>query len=104
MLNLQIDLLKSAEKPVTEEKLLESARYVAKELPIRLARRVRSIQQLPFIVGLTPHVRKAYVLYHESFENIRSFPPIESLDDDKCIPSISSSIYLPTYTSIIWYP
>ncbi|KAL2917361.1 hypothetical protein HK105_203025 [Polyrhizophydium stewartii] len=48
---------------------------VSHELPVRLARRVRAIQKLPFIVGVNPWIRSLYELYLESFERISSMPP-----------------------------
>ncbi|PKY42485.1 alpha-ketoacid dehydrogenase kinase, partial [Rhizophagus irregularis] len=54
--------------------LLESAKYTRSELPVRLARRVKALQILPFIVGTNPYIKSIYKLYYNSFELIRSFP------------------------------
>jgi hypothetical protein len=54
--------------------LLESAKYTRSELPVRLARRVKALQNLPFIVGTNPYIKSIYKLYYNSFELIRSFP------------------------------
>ncbi|KAJ3107409.1 hypothetical protein HDU96_007916 [Phlyctochytrium bullatum] len=54
---------------------LESARFLHQELPKRLARRVRALQKLPFIVGVNPYIRQVYQLYYDSFEILRSIPP-----------------------------
>ncbi|GES94297.1 alpha-ketoacid dehydrogenase kinase [Rhizophagus clarus] len=40
------------------ESLLESAKYTRSELPVRLARRVKALQNLPFIVGTNPYIKK----------------------------------------------
>ncbi|GBC07575.1 hypothetical protein RclHR1_07540013 [Rhizophagus clarus] len=56
------------------ESLLESAKYTRSELPVRLARRVKALQNLPFIVGTNPYIKSIYKLYYNSFELIRSFP------------------------------
>ena len=63
--------------PVTLEDLLgfegESERcalYVHREIPIRLARRVRAIEQLPFIVGTNPHIASIYTMYKDSFHTL----------------------------------
>ncbi|KAJ3216803.1 hypothetical protein HK099_005738, partial [Clydaea vesicula] len=56
----------------------ESASYLHKELPKRLARRVKALQNLPFIVGENPYIKSIYHLYSASFEKLRTFPPIDS--------------------------
>ncbi|CAB4401559.1 unnamed protein product [Rhizophagus irregularis] len=38
--------------------LLESAKYTRSELPVRLARRVKALQNLPFIVGTNPYIKR----------------------------------------------
>lgn len=57
-----------------EKDHLNVAQYVHHELPIRLARRIKSIQLLPFIVGINPYIRSIYDLYHTSFMSILSLP------------------------------
>jgi hypothetical protein len=63
--------------PVTLQDLLafhneseQCALYVHRELPIRLARRVRAIEQLPFIVGTNPHIASVYTMYKDSFHTL----------------------------------
>ncbi|KAJ1905819.1 [Pyruvate dehydrogenase (acetyl-transferring)] kinase 2, mitochondrial [Tieghemiomyces parasiticus] len=67
---------------VTEERLLLSANYVRTELPIRLARRIRDFQHLPFIVGANPYLAEVYDLYWQAFEDFRRFPEIKTLEDN----------------------
>ena len=86
------ELLRIAEKPVTSEKLLSSAKYAHRELPVRLARRIRSMQQLPYIVGLNPYIRQIYILYHDSFEKLRSFPSIDSLQQEEEFTELLSDL------------
>ncbi|KAF9573160.1 hypothetical protein BGW38_008457, partial [Lunasporangiospora selenospora] len=52
---------------------LEVARYARKELPVRLARRVKSIQTLPFIVGTNPYIKNVYRLYYDAFQTVTAF-------------------------------
>ncbi|KAJ3216079.1 hypothetical protein HDU67_009959 [Dinochytrium kinnereticum] len=83
------DLASSPITPVTLSYLLElgktrnaleSARFLHHELPKRLARRVRALQKLPFIVGVNPYIKKVYQLYYDSFEILRSIPqPIDEV-------------------------
>ena len=98
--NLVLNSLKSSSiesyysrpsKPVSLEYLLKLgtqnhlgvAQYVYQELPIRLAKRIKAIQLLPFIVGINPHIRSIYNLYHSSFKSILSLPePIDQKSQD----------------------
>lgn len=52
---------------------LQMARYARKELPVRLARRVKSIQNLPFIIGTNPYIKRVYRLYYDSFQALTAF-------------------------------
>jgi hypothetical protein len=77
------ELLKWGESPVTEQKLIESAEFIRIELPKRLAKRVLAIQQLPFIVGLNPHIRSVYLLYQDSYYKIQEYPRIETMEHEQ---------------------
>mmetsp|Transcript_32491 Transcript_32491/g.58301 ORF Transcript_32491/g.58301 Transcript_32491/m.58301 type:complete len:374 (-) Transcript_32491:25-1146(-) len=55
---------------------IESAQYVHAQLPIRLAQTIRTIQSLPFIVGVNPYVNDVYYMYWDAFQVIHKFPPI----------------------------
>ncbi|CAG8615196.1 13599_t:CDS:2 [Ambispora leptoticha] len=65
-----------------DDKVTKSARYTRSELPVRLARRVKALQNLPFIVGTNPYIKSVYRLYFNSFEAIRGFPEITSIEKD----------------------
>lgn len=56
--------------------LRESAVFLQQELPKRLARRVKAIQNLPFIVGVNPDINTVYQLYSKSFDVILNTQPI----------------------------
>jgi hypothetical protein len=65
--------------PVTLDYLLNldkhtAAMYAHNELPIRLARRVRAIERLPFIVGVNPYISKVYDQYKDSFHILVKTP------------------------------
>ncbi|KAJ3036878.1 hypothetical protein HDV00_002221 [Rhizophlyctis rosea] len=64
------DLLKMGER----HDVLSSARFAHQELPKRMARRVKAIQNLPFIVGVNPWIKSVYELYHDSFETLLELP------------------------------
>ncbi|ORX46339.1 alpha-ketoacid dehydrogenase kinase [Hesseltinella vesiculosa] len=70
------------ERHRTNERLLKSANYVRQELPIRIAHRLRDMQQLPFIVGMNSHILTVYQLYLDAFERLRCCKPIETLGDN----------------------
>jgi len=61
----------------------ESAIYLHAELPKRLARRVKSLQSLPFIVGVNPWIKSVYNLYRSSFELLRTIPDITSIESEE---------------------
>ncbi|KAG2488120.1 hypothetical protein HYH03_013268 [Edaphochlamys debaryana] len=65
------------------EKILKSGRYVQRELPKRLARRLLDLQLLPYIVVTNPHIKKVYNQYYVSFETLRRVPPIRTLEDNQ---------------------
>ncbi|RKP02960.1 hypothetical protein CXG81DRAFT_10094 [Caulochytrium protostelioides] len=64
-----------------QNNILASARLVHAELPGRLARRVRAIQQLPFIVGVNPYIKNVYKMYNDSFEILSQYPEIKDEAD-----------------------
>ncbi|KAJ2551857.1 hypothetical protein EV175_003532 [Coemansia sp. RSA 1933] len=60
-----------SEPPVTQAKLVQSARYLGYERPVRYAKRVKLFQQLPFIVNTNPHIHSVYLQYFRNFEESR---------------------------------
>ncbi|GAX75682.1 hypothetical protein CEUSTIGMA_g3125.t1 [Chlamydomonas eustigma] len=64
------------------EKILKSARYVQRELPMRLARRLLDLQLLPYIVVTNPHIRTVYDGYQQAFDVLRSFPTVRTHEDN----------------------
>ncbi|KAJ3102139.1 hypothetical protein HDU97_000781 [Phlyctochytrium planicorne] len=72
---------------------LESAKFLHNELPKRLARRVRALQKLPFIVGVNPHIKRVYQLYYDSFEILRSFPePVDEVSQGEFSDTLSDLV------------
>jgi hypothetical protein len=69
--------------PPKENQVLQSARFTATELPIRLARRVDQYRSLPFIVGSNPYISKIAKLYATSFDSLASLPEVKSLEDNQ---------------------
>ncbi|KAI8393263.1 branched-chain alpha-ketoacid dehydrogenase [Radiomyces spectabilis] len=75
-------LLCFGQPPLSQESLRACARYARTELPVRLARRVRAFQSLPFIVGTNPYIKQIYKLYYESFESLERYShPTDDTND-----------------------
>lgn len=68
--------------PLTADSVLSSAAYVREEIPRRLARGVRNLDALPFIVGTNPFITRIHKLYTTSFQELASFPEIQSVEEN----------------------
>ncbi|KAK9452258.1 branched-chain alpha-ketoacid dehydrogenase kinase [Limtongia smithiae] len=69
-------------RKLTAEKIIQSANFVRQELPTRLAHRIHSMQVLPYSVVQNPHISRVYELYYQSFDALRKFPVIKTLEDN----------------------
>lgn len=58
--------------------LLKSSRYLLKELPVRIAHRIKGIRNLPFILGCNPTILQVHELYIRAFQKLSDFPPIKN--------------------------
>lgn len=63
--------------------MLLSGQFLQNELPVRLALRLKDMQNLPYIVGMNPYVRSVYALYCSSFEELVRFPRIETMQEER---------------------
>ena len=52
----------------TAERIIESGNFVRSELPIRLAHRIRALQDLPFGVAEQPWLADVRAMYSDAFE------------------------------------
>ncbi|KAG0170755.1 hypothetical protein DFQ28_003143 [Apophysomyces sp. BC1034] len=75
-------LVRFGQPPLSEQSLRECANYARTELPVRLARRVRAFQGLPFIVGTNPYIKQIYKLYYDSFESLEPYSQIRNNSAD----------------------
>ncbi|XP_041092631.1 3-methyl-2-oxobutanoate dehydrogenase [lipoamide] kinase, mitochondrial-like [Polyodon spathula] len=57
--------------------ILKSARYLHKELPVRVAHRIKSFRSLPFIIGCNPTILQVHELYIRAFQKLSEFPYIK---------------------------
>ncbi|KAG6877459.1 hypothetical protein C0992_009933 [Termitomyces sp. T32_za158] len=56
--------------------LLKASQFLAEELPVRLAHRVKELSELPHGLSDMPSIRKVQNWYAQSFEELITFPPI----------------------------
>ncbi|KAG6873680.1 hypothetical protein C0995_012614 [Termitomyces sp. Mi166 len=56
--------------------LLKASQFLAEELPVRLAHRVKELSELPHGLSDMPSIRKVQNWYAQSFEELINFPPI----------------------------
>ncbi|EDO37783.1 predicted protein [Nematostella vectensis] len=63
--------------------LLKSAQYLHKELPIRIARRLKDFQQLPYIILSNPSIHDTYELYLRAFTSLTKYPKIDNLESEE---------------------
>ncbi|OAA68364.1 mitochondrial pyruvate dehydrogenase [Niveomyces insectorum RCEF 264] len=60
------DLVRHGWPPLGEEALLQSANFALELIPVRLARRLQALRNLPYIVASNTHVRRIYGNYRHS--------------------------------------
>ena len=70
--------------PLTTQQLLNSANFTLSILPARLAHRIQSLQNLPFIVVSNPHISKIHANYIHSLSTLLPWAKheITSLEDE----------------------
>ena len=62
--------------------LMVSAQFLHKELPVRLAHRVAELENLPLGLSSKEQVRAVRDWYVESYDELKSFPKIENMEDE----------------------
>lgn len=68
------DLVRFGTPPLKPSALLASARSTRDIIPVRLARRILALRNLPYIVVTNPHIQQIFQLYNHSFDQLHSFP------------------------------
>ncbi|KAF2122349.1 kinase isozyme 4 mitochondrial precursor [Lophiotrema nucula] len=78
------DLVKHGRPPLTTSQLLSSATFTLSILPARLAHRIQSLRNLPFIVVSNPHISKIHSNYIHSLSTLLPWAEkeITSLEDE----------------------
>ncbi|CCK70921.1 protein kinase PKP2 KNAG_0F02560 [Huiozyma naganishii CBS 8797] len=67
---------------LTKAKIINSGKFVKEELAIRMAKKLRLLQNLPFNVVNNFHFVQVYESYYDIFERFRRFPTIRTLEDN----------------------
>lgn len=80
---LRLSTLVSFGQPATEQSVLDSVNYVLSEIPRRLATRVRSMENLPFIVGTNPFMSRILDVHASSFHRIATYPKVTTLEQNE---------------------
>ncbi|XP_036435775.1 3-methyl-2-oxobutanoate dehydrogenase [lipoamide] kinase, mitochondrial [Colossoma macropomum] len=62
--------------------ILSSARYLHKELPVRIAHRIKGFRSLPFIIGCNPTILQVHELYIRAYHMLSDFPAIKDQDTE----------------------
>uniref|UniRef100_A0A3B5MXU2 Protein-serine/threonine kinase n=1 Tax=Xiphophorus couchianus TaxID=32473 RepID=A0A3B5MXU2_9TELE len=57
--------------------ILSSAKYLHKELPVRIAHRIKGFRSLPFIIGCNPTILQVHELYIRAYHMLSDFPQIK---------------------------
>eukprot|EP00878_Enallax_costatus_P015017 GHUV01015724.1.p1 GENE.GHUV01015724.1~~GHUV01015724.1.p1 ORF type:complete len:495 (+),score=95.37 GHUV01015724.1:1927-3411(+) len=63
-------------------KVIQSANFVHRELPKRLARRLLDLQLLPHLVVTNPHIKRVYNAYYHAFDTLRATPEVKTMSDN----------------------
>ena len=76
----------------TPETLLVGAQFLHKELPVRLAHRIKELEALPFGLSTMPSVRLLRDMYVESFCDLVESPLPDRLQDEEQFTCLLESI------------
>lgn len=73
--------------------LSTSAHFLKRELPIRLAHRALELDTLPHGLSDTSGIQTVSAWYKTSFAEIRGFPPLRTMDDERRFSQLLEAIY-----------
>uniref|UniRef100_A0A8C9YUR5 Protein-serine/threonine kinase n=1 Tax=Sander lucioperca TaxID=283035 RepID=A0A8C9YUR5_SANLU len=62
--------------------VLSSAKYLHKELPVRISHRIKGFRSLPFIIGCNPTILQVHELYIRAYHMLSDFPSIKDQDEE----------------------
>ncbi|KAG8877324.1 26S proteasome regulatory subunit 7 [Tulasnella sp. 332] len=67
---------------LSPESVVASAHFVLSEIPRRLAQRVQSLDNLPFIVGTNPFIGRIHELYQDGFKTLATYPAPQNIEEN----------------------
>lgn len=73
-------------------RLLRSGNHVRRELPVRIAHRIRALQHLPFAVMSHPRLQLIYHTYWRLFDTLRAVEEIRTLEDNTAFCKILTQL------------
>src|SRR4029453_6078612 len=76
----------------TPETLLVGAQFLHKDLPVRLAHRIKELEALPFGLSTMPSVRLLRDMYVESFCDLVESPLPDRIQDEEQFTCLLESI------------
>jgi len=82
-INRTLSQLLKDTKPDAESRIY-TAQWLRAQLPIRFARRIEDILQLPHVVVINPHINQILTTYLETFDAMHGFPEIRTEADEEC--------------------
>lgn len=74
--------------PVNTQALLSNAQAVLSNISIRLAHRLQTLRNLPYLIVLNPNVSQIYSIYLHSFIIISQTKPPTTLDENKKVVQV----------------
>eukprot|EP01121_Diplochlamys_sp_Union-15-3_P022312 TRINITY_DN9450_c0_g1_i2.p1 TRINITY_DN9450_c0_g1~~TRINITY_DN9450_c0_g1_i2.p1 ORF type:complete len:387 (-),score=49.87 TRINITY_DN9450_c0_g1_i2:5-1165(-) len=77
---------------LTKWTFLMSAQFLQRELPIRLAKRIRELERLPHGLSETPSIRQLIELYQNSFWAIVDIDEIKSNSDEEKLTNVLEKV------------
>ncbi|KAK7023804.1 CMGC/DYRK/DYRK2 protein kinase [Favolaschia claudopus] len=80
---LDLANLLSFGRPVTPTSVLSSVQFAIAEIPRRLAKRARSLETLPYLVGTNPYVAKTLDAYRDSFRLLTTYPAVTTVEENQ---------------------
>ncbi|KEQ95137.1 hypothetical protein AUEXF2481DRAFT_237520 [Aureobasidium subglaciale EXF-2481] len=88
------DLAKSGRPPLTTDQLLDSANFTLSILPSRLAHRIQSLRNLPYIVVSNPNVSKIHNNYVHSLSTLLPYASkeIKTLEEEIQFTSVMADL------------
>lgn len=68
-----------------EEGLILSCQFVHEQVAVGLARRIVKIHELPYIVGINPHMQIVYTLYVDAFNKLIKLKSPKTVDQQNAM-------------------